>query len=236
MIPKIVHATWKTKDILDSDSTMAKIGIQQVAKLNVDYKVIIYDDNDVDTYLKTVMNDDDYILIENVHIVEKSDIWRLYKLYLEGGIYLDIDRACNISFNDFITDDIKWVLPTCRDFDFSHDFMATEPWNPAFLEVIKLYIDRRRQGHTNVYFLGPQTYMHAVSKSLLGEIINTDPGIEIFEHIREEISKYPFIYTYREDPPYDTVIYKNDRSVEELIDVKKQLYLDYNLKHWTGEW
>lgn len=236
MIPKIVHATWKNKDILDSESTMAKIGIQQVTKLNVDYKVVIYDDNDVDSYLKTVMNVDDYSLIENVHIVEKSDIWRLYKLYLEGGIYLDIDRACNVPFSDFITDEIKWVLPTCRDFDFSHDFMATEPWNPAFLEVIKLYLERRRQGHTNVYFLGPQTYMHAVSRSLLGEVVNTDPGIETFEHIRTEVGKYPFIYTYREDPPYDTVIYKNDKNIDELVDIKKQLYTDYNLKHWTSEW
>lgn len=236
MIPKTVHATWKSKDILTSNSDMARFGIQRVAELNPNWNVVIYDDNEVDHYLKTVMSPDDYSLIENVHIVEKSDLWRLYKLYLEGGVYIDIDRACNIPFDSLITDDIKWVLPTCRDFDFSHDFMMTEPWNPVFANTIHLYLQRRREGHTSVYFLGPQTYMHSITSSLFGQMINTDPGIEVIEEIRQELEKYPFIMTYREDPPQDTFIYRNELSTDDLVVLKKQLYADYGLRHWTDEW
>lgn len=236
MIPKTVHATWKSKDILTSNSDMARFGIQRVAELNPNWNVIVYDDNEVDQYLKAVMSPQDYSLIENVHIVEKSDIWRLYKLYLEGGVYIDIDRACNIPFDSLITDETKWVLPTCRDFDFSHDFMMTEAWNPVFAQIIQLYLQRRREGHTNVYFLGPQTYMHSITNTLFGQMINTDPGIEVIEEIRKELEKYPFIITYREDPPQDTFIYRNELSTDDLVALKKQLYADYELNHWTGEW
>jgi mannosyltransferase OCH1-like enzyme len=81
----------------------------------------------------------DYALVKDVGIVPQTDLWRLFKLYTEGGLYIDIDRLCNISLNDVLDDTTKCVLPTCEDTDFSHDFMLSAPNNPIFANTIDLY-------------------------------------------------------------------------------------------------
>jgi hypothetical protein len=203
--------------------------------LNPDWQVTVYDDKEIDDYLKGALSRSDYKLVENIHIVAKTDIWRLIKLHSEGGLYVDIDRLCNISLSDLFDDKTMWVLPTYRDSDFSHDFMMTAPNNPAFAKAIELYFDRRRMGHTNIYFLGPQTYMNAVSMVLCGKMLDTNPGQKAFEQIRSIIDEATFIKTYRENPPNDTIIYKSDELID-LETMKRQFYAEEGLKHWTGEW
>jgi hypothetical protein len=211
-------------------------GVRKLIDLNPDWQVTVYDDNEIDSYLRSVLDASDYRMIQDAHIVVKSDIWRLFKLYCEGGMYMDIDRLCNKSLSSFITDDVRWVLPTCRDYDFSHDVMISEPGNPVYFETIKLYLQRRREGHTNVYFLGPQTYMHSITTTVLGTLINTDPGIEVFEWMRGEFSKTPYIKMFREDPPYNTLLFEGSSDIFNHEAMKRTLYNDTGIKHWTGEW
>ena len=236
MIPKIVHLTWKTKDIFSSTSPLILNGIVKLKELNPDWKITVYTDQEVDDYLKYYLEPTDYNLIKDVHIVAKSDLWRLFKIYLEGGMYMDIDRLCNKDLSSFITDNIQWVLPTCREYDFSHDIMISAPNNPVYLETIKLYLQRRKEGNTNVYFLGSQTYMHAITHTLFGKVINTDPGVEVFKSMRQEIEKIPFIKTFREDPPNETILFDGSKETFDLEVLKRSLYNDTGIKHWTGEW
>jgi len=53
MIPKKVHLSWKTKDLLDSKSPLVVHGVKRLVDLNPDWEVTIYDDQEVDDYLKT---------------------------------------------------------------------------------------------------------------------------------------------------------------------------------------
>jgi hypothetical protein len=234
-IPKIAHIAWKTKDVVDSKSPLIVNGLHKLIDLNPDWTVTVYDDNDIDEYLRSVLNKRDYNLIKDIHIVEKTDLWRLFKLYNEGGLYMDIDRFCNIPLSEIITDGIKCVLPTCLEWDFSQDFMLTEPKNPIQAKTIELILQRRYEGHKKVFFLGPQTYMHAVTTVLFGEMINTDPGVEKFAEMRKYMEQIPFIKTYREHPPYDTIIYKGDDTMD-WVKLKKEFYAEANIKHWSGEW
>jgi hypothetical protein len=236
MIPKIVHISWLSKNILENKSKLIQNGLVNLVKLNPDWNVIIHNDDEVNEYLYAHMDAQDFKLIETDKIVPKTDVWRLIKLYREGGAYTDIDRYCNISFSSFLTDQIKCVLPTCLDYGFSHDFMMSEPKNPIYLETYKLLIERRK--HTNnVYFLGPQTYMHSVTKCLTGSMIDMNPGINKFNYIREEISHMPFILTYREDLPYSSIICREKTGdYEEWKRQKIELYHECGLNHWTGDW
>jgi mannosyltransferase OCH1-like enzyme len=236
MIPKIVHLSWKTKDLLDSDSPLVQEGMKKLVELNPDWKVTIYDDDEVDEYLKDRLEPKLYALIADKHIVQKTDLWRLVKLFIEGGLYIDIDRFVNKPLNDLIDKDTKWVLPICRDYDFSHDFMMTAPQNPAYSYATQLYLERLQEGHNNIYFLGPQTYMHAITQTLMGETINTNPGKDVFEAIRETIKTASFIKTYREDPPYDTIVYRNDTLGLDWEQEKRKFYAESGLKHWSGDW
>ena len=235
MIPKKVHITWKTKDLLQSESPIVTEGVKKLIDLNPEWEVTIYDDEEVDTYLQRKLGDQ-YPLIADKHIVQKSDLWRLMLLFEEGGLYIDIDRFIDTPLDDLMGPSTRWVLPTCKDYDFSHDFMMTAPGNPAYRVAANLYLQRLRDGHNSIYFLGPQTYMHAITLVVMGEMINTDPGEEVFEEIREKLNSAGFINTYREDPPYNTIVYRNGALELNWEQEKRKFYAESGLKHWSGDW
>jgi mannosyltransferase OCH1-like enzyme len=238
MIPKTVHFSWIDKTILKSDHVFPKNTIQRMMDLSPDWEFKLYTDKNIEEFLEKKLDKGDYNLIKDCHIVEKLDIWRLIKIYEEGGIYTDVDRLCNTPLNDIISNDVVCVLPTFLDTDFSQDFMCSAPNNPIFLETFKLVMQRRRSGNKNTYSLGPQTYMHGVTKALFGFMIETSAGPVVFNEIRKELSKHSFIRTYREDPPYNTVLYRleNERINFDHEEMKRNFYALSGLKHWTNEW
>lgn len=236
MIPKIIHISWKDKNILNNNSVLIAKGLKKLIELNSNWKLEISTDDEVDEYLKLTLDKSDYNQLAKKHIVEKLDVWRLLKLYNLGGLYIDIDRLCNISLDSILTDKIKCVLPTSGDYDFSHDFMLTAPQNPIHLYTLQLNLARRKEGWTSLYSLGAQTYMHGITYVLMGKIINTNPGKEVFEEIRKEIDKLSFIKTYKENPPYHTITYRHDGDKFDHEQLKREFYASQGLKHWTGEW
>jgi len=235
-IPKILHLSWNNKNILESNHPLIVNGVANFKKINPDWKIEVNTDEDIDLYLRYVLSEEDYLLIKDIEIVPKSDLWRLYKLYNEGGLYMDIDRLCNIPISSVLTESTRWVLPICDYKDFSHDFMMSAPGNPVFKNTINLYMERRRAGLNSTYLLGPQTYMHGVTLTLFNEIIDSSPGEEVFKKLVDHINSIPFIETYCEKPPSDTIIYKGNILPDEWVELKKSFYKDNNLKHWTGEW
>jgi hypothetical protein len=229
--------TWPTKEIVNSQATLVNLGLRRIIDLNPDWTVTIHEDAEVDEYLKANLNWGVWDLIRNDHIVTKTDLWRLIKLYEEGGVYCDIDRLCDTPLDVVIPEGVNWVLPTCLDHDFSHDFMATAPKNPAFKLAADMYVGRRLMGNTNSYSLGPQTYMHAVTVTLTGQVIDSGCGPWVMGKLREHIASIPFMATMREDPPDETILHRGDLDLD--IDHEKEkraLYAEFGMKHWTGEW
>lgn len=236
MIPKIVHISWNDKNLLLNDHPLVTNGIKSFNYFNPDWSIVISNDNDIDNYLKDNLTNFEYSLVKDINIVAKTDIWRLLKIYNEGGLYMDIDRLCNKNISYLFDEHTKWVLPTCKDQDFSHDIMISDKNNPVFKNVIQMYFKRREQGINHIYFLGATTYMHGITSLLMGEIIDYNPGVEIFNKIRQTLSKYSFIKTFRESPPENTVLYTGNLQFDDLEAMKRSFYKENNIKHWTGEW
>lgn len=234
-IPKLIHLSWKDKDIIESDSLLIKHGVKRLIDLNPDWQYKIHTDEEVSEYLVQAMGSN-YDLVKDVGIVAKTDIWRLYKLYYEGGMYVDIDRFCDVKLSEVIPDNVTYVLPICREYDFSHDIMISSPGNQVFANAIEMYLHRRKLGFSSVYFLGAQTYMHAITYSMFGKMFNTNPGVGVFNEIINNISQLKDILVYKEDPPYSTFLYRNKEDLGDWVELKKQLYKDNNITHWTGEW
>lgn len=219
MIPKIVHVAWPTRDIANHPSPIIVNGLRNIIDMNPDWKVTIYTDAEIDQYLRNDLANSDYQSVKSVHMAAKTDIWRLYKMSREGGLYIDIDRLCDRSLN-LICAGYRWVLSFTPNFTPSHDVMLSAPNNPVYSEAIKLYWKRRREGNNNTFFLGPQTYAHAVSRVLSGEIMDLySDGIK----------------TFKDNPPYDTMLWQGDGGFNHE-DEKRKLYAEFGLKHWTGEW
>lgn len=238
LIPKIIHTSWKSKDLLDNDSIIIENGIKKIVNLNPDWQFNLYVDEEIEEYLFENLEKPEYNLIKDEHIVAKLDVWRLMKLYTEGGMYVDIDRYCNVSLNDVIDPQAKCVLPVSKYYDFSHDIMISAPENPIYMLTFQLNMQARHQGNQNVYYLGPQTYMHAITLILTGETINTNPGRKVMENLIKSINKIDFMQTYVESSPTDTFLFRNENNtdLEDWEGHKRALYACYGLKHWTGEW
>lgn len=238
MIPKIVHFSWMNDSILTSDHIFPRNTIQKMIELSPGWKFDLSTNEDIEKFLSDRLDKSDLDLIKDCHIVEKSDMWRLMKLYEVGGIYTDIDRLCNTSLDDIVSDETMCVLPTCEDNDFSQDFMCSSPNNPIFLETFKLIMERRKAGHSSTYFLGPQTYMHGVTKALFGKIIDVNAGTEMFKEIRNELERHSFLMTYREEPPYHTILYRPENKLIDFNheEMKRDFYKSSGIRHWTNEW
>lgn len=235
MIPKKIHLSWKSKDILDHPSPLITNGIRRLIDLNPEWEVKLSDDDEVEAYLAGTLNPVGYGLIKHCSIVEKLDVWRLLKMINEGGLYIDVDRLYDTPMSQIIKDGVKCVLPTCKDLDFSQDLMLSAPGNPIHLKTLELNMQRRKEGQVNIYFLGAQTYMHAITICLMGEMINTDPGEDVFKIIRDKIEQASFLQTYRENIPYKTMVFRGEVDFDHEAE-KRKLYADYGLRHWSGDW
>ena len=164
MIPKTIHLSWVNKDILfTSNNPLAINGIQNMKTINPEYTMVVSDDQDVDDYIQSYISEDDWLLLSDRHIVEKIDLWRLIKIYNEGGIYCDVDRLCNVPFDDFITEDDICILPTHYQIDFSQDIMISASGQDIHKLAIDLNLSRRRDGCVDVLTLGPVTYFHSIT-------------------------------------------------------------------------
>jgi hypothetical protein len=237
MIPKKIHASWIDSEILTSDHVFPRHTIQKLIELSPDWKVCLNTNQDIDEYLFNTLDRSDYLLLKDRHIVEKSDVWRLMKLYSEGGLYVDIDRLCNLSPSSILKEETRCLLPTCNDDNFSQDIMCSEPGNPIYLTVLQMNLQRRWNGSDNVYFLGPQTYMHGVTLALCGEIIDVNPGVEIFDQLRKMMSDSGFVQTYRETSVYDTILYQSNTDHPfDHESMKRDYYAQNKIKHWTNDW
>jgi mannosyltransferase OCH1-like enzyme len=235
MIPKKIHIVWNHKEVVNSTHPLITNGLLNIIRLNPDWELTVYTPPEIEADLRQVLAEEDYRLVSKRHFVSKIDLWRLFKLYNDGGFYLDIDRPYNIPLSDIIEDGVMWVCPTSQDYDTTCDFLLSSPNNPVFFTAIKMYLQRLREGHTGQYFLGPQTYMHAVTYTVLGEILDTNPGIQKMNIFRDRFKEMPFARTYREIPPNDTVVYKGDIG-DKLEVLKRDFYAKEGVKHWTGEW
>ena len=64
-IPKIVHASWKSKEIVSNNSIFFKNCLGNIKVLAPDWDIQLSDDTDVDTYLKDNLDKADYNLLSS---------------------------------------------------------------------------------------------------------------------------------------------------------------------------
>ena len=237
-IPKTIHISWLDESIFEHESPIARHGVRNMRSLNPDWEVQLSTEEQVDRYLKEELGLHAWRLLEGTHIVDRLDVWRLIKLYNEGGMYIDVDRLYNVPMDQLLKPGVTCVLATGADFDFSQDMMITAPQNPIYLTALELTLARRRSGVQSTYALGPQTYMHAVTMVLTGEMVDSNPGLERFEELRKIIQEAPFLDTFREEGPYNTFVFRQERTQEKFDHEleKRKFYASYGLKHWTQEW
>ena len=228
-IHKKIHIFWKIKDYLGLNFNIVKNGTLKLKELNPDYEFIVYDDLDIENYLKEQLSSTDYELIKNKHIVEKTDLARVLLIYNEGGIYSDVDRLCNIPLKKVIKPGIKCIIPFYKNDDFSQDIIISCKGNPFLKRTIELNLERRRQGIGHIYYLGPVTYMNAITELLLGSQHQRQPGRDVIKKLTDIINQSEFLDTHIENPPFNTIIYNGPDTTFD----KEEFYIYSDVKPWN---
>jgi len=98
IIPKIIHLTWKTKDV----SHLYDITYASITRNHSEWEIIVWTDEEMDIYVKE-NGTNYYSFYENLKFpIQKCDFFRVFIVYDMGGIYLDLDVIITKSFNSLI--------------------------------------------------------------------------------------------------------------------------------------
>ena len=202
-IPRVLHVTFTSPlNINASTNPLIVSGLQAFAALNPTWRIMVSSDEEVERYLRKYLPASEHVLLDGLHIVEKTDIWRLLKLYREGGLYMDIDRPVTIDVASVLSSNMtRLLLPTVhwgffahgQPFDFAQDLMCTAPGNPLFATALRHVLSQRhscraRCGHCprgaahaelcSTLDFGPGAFFRAVTAhlwgaALVGSTVNT---------------------------------------------------------------
>lgn len=136
MIPKIIHQTWKTKEIPKKWLAFE----QKVKTLNPNWEYRLWTDVDNDNFVKNEYPDFYNIYNGFSRGIMKADVIRYLIMYKIGGVYLDLDYEVLQPF-DFGNHTI--VLPKNRSITYGDEqdelgncIFASEPGHRFWADVI----------------------------------------------------------------------------------------------------
>lgn len=101
----------------------------------------------------------------------QADFWRIFTLYKEGGIYMDIDGHLVWALSAIIGENDSEVVITRRN-KYTNFFLASEKGNPFLKDTLEIIIDnieQRRIGGGVFSLTGPTT----LNIALEGKTINS---------------------------------------------------------------
>lgn len=140
-ITKIIHQTYYT-----DDHPWLKQQKENWKKLNPEHTYKLWLDEDIDSFIKKHFDEfiyDCYSRINNGQL--RADFFRYCVLYIEGGVYFDIDTIPIVSVSKFIDDVDECIFAKCpRGADapgignvlMFNAFLASKPNHPIFKQMI----------------------------------------------------------------------------------------------------
>jgi hypothetical protein len=106
MIPRKIFQSWKTHTIPQD----LQKNVSALRTMNPDYSYYLFDDNDCRQYLLENFGQNYANAFDAIKPgAFKCDFWRYAILYLEGGIYMDLDMELLEPFDTFIDDSKDFI-------------------------------------------------------------------------------------------------------------------------------
>jgi len=176
-IPTYIWQTYKTKEL---SAEVANIRNSWITK-NPGWTVELYDDDDIDRYIKTSWEEDMYSFYKALPLgVMKADLWRYLILTTHGGVYADIDSLClkpvNEWFKEFTTKDALVVSPEMDGVEEEHFCQWTmycTKEHPAMRFIAKFILNRYIKNGINIKYehfvhetTGPNAWTDAIKSYL----------------------------------------------------------------------
>jgi len=203
-IPKVIHRTWHD---LNVNKKMIEKAHDPWVKLNPDFTIKWYDLEDCRQYMKSLDNRVYKAWEKLKPLAFKSDLWRLCKLYNEGGVYVDADskpfysintmtkNRWNKGYNQFIAaHELEIKLIECTG--VHNGFIISTPKHPflkACIDKIIENVENERYFKCDTEYSGPyllfeQLFNITGNKPKAGYNVNKNP----------ELNYYLFKYAYEQ--------------------------------------
>lgn len=183
-IPKRIVQTWRTHDI----GNLAQFS-QTWKDFNPNFTYTLFDDIDCKKFIRKNFG----VRFENVYDkikfgAFKADFWRYCELYINGGVYIDIDTICVGPIDKVIEPTASFVTPVdLHPKDLFNAFIAIVPKHPVMLicinEIVKKVESNMPQ--KGLQFSGPGLLGMSTSKYLgFNEKINFVPSNCLYKGIQ----------------------------------------------------
>ncbi|MDX1913964.1 MAG: glycosyltransferase [Methylophilus sp.] len=118
-IPKVIHQTYHSKTL----PSEIEENINYLKRINPGWEYRLYDDSDIETYIKRYSPQILHIYqkINPAYGASRADLFRYLLIYNEGGVYLDIKSSISKPLDDIIqSDDIYLLCHWANEFGQMH--------------------------------------------------------------------------------------------------------------------
>ena len=95
MIPKIIHQTWKSKEV----PAKWQAYVDKVQQLNPEWEYRLWTDDEIDVFVKEEFPDFYETFVNFSRVIMRADVIRYLIMYKIGGVYLDLDYEMLQPFN-----------------------------------------------------------------------------------------------------------------------------------------
>ena len=126
MIPKIIHQTWKNKNIPEK----WKDAVDSCKQLNPDFQHIVWTDKEMEQFVKEEYPDFYVTYKSYKYHIQRCDAFRYLVLNTYGGIYLDMDIVCNKKLTKLLHYDLVIAPSISVNNIFTNSFFMAIPGHP----------------------------------------------------------------------------------------------------------
>jgi len=152
VVPKIIFQTWKTHSIPDK----WKSSPASLKQLHSDWNYILMSDEDNLKFVKKHFPNYLNLYQKLPKNIMKADMIRYMWLYVNGGVYIDLDYEALKNFNDLFSSSADLFLVKTPNFNgYTNSFMASKPKCKFWLKCLEKIQERAY----NVPWYMPMDYM-----------------------------------------------------------------------------
>jgi mannosyltransferase OCH1-like enzyme len=152
MIPKIIHQTWKTREIPEQWQN----AVRACKATHPDYEYILWTDETMEEFVKTEYPAFFQTYTGYKYDIQRCDAFRYLVLYKYGGVYLDLDTVCKKKLDGFLNYDLVLVKSSNISFWYTNSFFMVMPQHP----FMKFCIEQLPHYAQSFVFLGKHNHIY----------------------------------------------------------------------------
>lgn len=133
-IPKIIMQTWKTKNVPD----IWKESPESIKNVMTNWKHVLMTDEENRNFVKEHFPDFLPYYDNFPYNIQRADAIRYMWLYINGGVYMDLDIAVQKNVEDLLgNEDFYLTTSSNIESSFTNSFMVSKPKVDFWLKVIE---------------------------------------------------------------------------------------------------